>query len=304
MRFDSRGGHSRAVMRDSLSIESLKRPLVLYHAGCEDGFAAAWVLHRVLPNAEFRSTRYNEELPPVDGRDVFLLDISFERDIMVDIADRAESVSVLDHHESALERIPDPYPGNVILDLKRSGAMIAWDEFGQGDQPWFIPYVQDYDLWKFELQQSEAINLAIASFPKEFEAWDEILELGPDKLAEQGEILLRYRAGLIGAVTCHARIFKEKGYTVSVLNSSILQSDIGEACKADNLFVAIWHSQEDGRVKVNLRSHRTDVAKLAQMVPGGGGHRCASGFTIPVHEQLESTLLAMMRAAVQSQQQM
>jgi bifunctional oligoribonuclease and PAP phosphatase NrnA len=38
--------------------------------------------------------------------------------------------------------------------------------------------------------------------------------------------------------------------------------------------------QRDGTVKVSFRARRADVAKLAEQF-GGGGHRLASGATVP-----------------------
>ena len=38
---------------------------VIYHAGCFDGFCAAWLAHKVYPDAEFFPTHYGEEPPEV-----------------------------------------------------------------------------------------------------------------------------------------------------------------------------------------------------------------------------------------------
>ena len=58
--------------------------------------------------------------------------------------------------------------------------------------------------------------------------------------------------------------------------------------------------QPDGGVKVSFRSRRIDVAKLAEQF-GGGGHRAASGATLPgpLAESRERVLAAAV-AAIES----
>ncbi len=54
-----------------------RRPmLVIYHGGCPDGFTAAWVVHKVYPEAEFYPGVYGQAPPDVAGRDVILVDFS------------------------------------------------------------------------------------------------------------------------------------------------------------------------------------------------------------------------------------
>mgnify|MGYP001614915008 CR=1 FL=1 len=37
--------------------------MVIYHAGCWDGFCAAWLLHKAYPRAEFVPAQYGEAPP-------------------------------------------------------------------------------------------------------------------------------------------------------------------------------------------------------------------------------------------------
>ena len=83
--------------------EAARRPLVLYHAGCADGFCAAWVYWRQNPTAEFIPVQYGEDPPPqaFQGRDVLIFDFSYRRHVLLAIKERAKSVLVLDHHKTA-----------------------------------------------------------------------------------------------------------------------------------------------------------------------------------------------------------
>ena len=43
----------------------VKHPVVVYHANCCDGFCAAWLFHKVFPEAEFHAAQYGTEPPEV-----------------------------------------------------------------------------------------------------------------------------------------------------------------------------------------------------------------------------------------------
>lgn len=76
------------------------KPLVIYHANCADGFTAAWAV-RQATDADFHPGVHGEPPPDVAGRDVILVDFSYPRVQLVDMAQVARSILVLDHHKSA-----------------------------------------------------------------------------------------------------------------------------------------------------------------------------------------------------------
>ncbi len=76
------------------------KPLVIYHANCADGFTAAWAVRQAM-DAEFYPGVHGEPPPDVTGRDVILVDFSYPRAHLVDMAQVARSILVLDHHKSA-----------------------------------------------------------------------------------------------------------------------------------------------------------------------------------------------------------
>lgn len=141
-----------------LGDSSLPRNAVIYHAGCADGFTAAWVAERAL---ELRhcSSRAVELLPWHHGvaidqlerfnnRDVYVLDFSFPLPVLQLLAEHAWSVTVLDHHKTAeaqltvgmralgAEQVQTPAgPAlrwqwlTTVFDMQRSGARLAFDFF-------------------------------------------------------------------------------------------------------------------------------------------------------------------------------
>jgi len=65
------------------------RPLVIYHGACRDGFCAAWCVWRRMPGAEFVPAMYGNPPPDVDGRDVVIVDFSYDRALMDEMDRRA-----------------------------------------------------------------------------------------------------------------------------------------------------------------------------------------------------------------------
>jgi uncharacterized protein len=132
----------------------MSKLLVLYHAACRDGFAAAWAIWRRFPGSEFVPVAYGSDPPDVVDRDVVIADFSYARPVMERIADQCASLLVLDHHqtaEAALKNFAHP-KARVVFDMNRSGAGITWDHFFPGQpRPWLIDYVEDRDLWRHKL---------------------------------------------------------------------------------------------------------------------------------------------------------
>lgn len=54
-------------------------------------------------NVEFVPGVYGQEPPDVAGKDVVLVDFSYKYDVLAELAWRAKSIIVLDHHKSAAE---------------------------------------------------------------------------------------------------------------------------------------------------------------------------------------------------------
>jgi len=94
------------------------KPLVIYHSSCMDGFGAAfaaWLAFgsndvEYLPmgyedrQAWFASTfAQDRAVSTIDGRDVYILDFSFDYATTEYIFSNANSVVWLDHHKTAFE---------------------------------------------------------------------------------------------------------------------------------------------------------------------------------------------------------
>jgi nanoRNase/pAp phosphatase (c-di-AMP/oligoRNAs hydrolase) len=200
----------------------------------------------------------------------------------------AEKVVVLDHHKTAqadLEGLEQENPEkfNIIFDMARSGAGLAWQFFHPfSDLPDLLAHIQDRDLWQFKLEGTKEIHAALGMYPREFSVWEGLLGK-VDSLKKEGAVLLRKQEMEVEAACRHAKDLDILGYNAIAINSTVHQSEIGnKLCKQhpDHPFAAIYtiHDHED--VRFGLRSIGDfDVSAIAQKF-GGGGHKNAAGFQV------------------------
>lgn len=264
--------------------------ICIYHGpNCLDGFAAAWVFNRYAKqkeiDVEYVVGIYQSSPPDVTGKNVYLLDFSYKKDVLLEMASKANMIYVLDHHKTALEELYGlPENVNFVFDMDSSGAMIAWNYFFPDEKtPEIINHIQDRDLWKFELKDTKKIIAAVASYDLDFEVWDDLIErYDKSLLIIEGETLLRKQEKDIETLIRDMAFRKDiAGYDVPVINiPSMFASDVGNIMSIGEPFAASYYDVKDGRI-YSLRSQPEgiDVSEIAKAM-GGGGHKHAAGFKI------------------------
>lgn len=264
---------------------------VLYHKNCSDGFCAAWVASLFLPNdTHFEAVGYYEELPKNLYENVLIVDFSYPREVLLELK-KTHNVVVLDHHKSAAEQLEGLE--FCEFDMERSGAMMAWDFFSDGrtPPPWLVSYVQDRDLWRWELLDSKAINTYIGSLDNTFEAWNLAYRSAYGDVVKAGYDMLAYKNKLVERIVeNNAYRAMLNGHIVWCVNIAFLQSEIGNRLAERGEFSFTYADTPDGKIKYSLRVADTDfdVSDLARNFPGGGGHKKAAGFTVDkkVHKRI------------------
>jgi oligoribonuclease NrnB/cAMP/cGMP phosphodiesterase (DHH superfamily) len=292
--------------------------LCIYHGNCADGFTAAWVVRKALGDIEFHAGVYQAPPPDVKGKDVILVDFSYKRDVVLQMAREANSLIILDHHKSAASDLTpldsngyihdiSNYQGVVdwaryqqdlaidqmenaaftaytYFDMERSGAGLAWDFFFPNQaRPALINHVEDRDLWRFRLPNTREIQANIFSYPYEFDVWDRLVETDCAELAIEGKAIERKHfkdiAELLRVVT---RKMVIGGIEVPVANLPYIHvSDAAHSLAETAPFAACYWDTPEGRV-FGLRSREdgADVSEIAKLY-GGGGHKHAAGFKVP-----------------------
>ena len=271
---------------------SYKKIVVFYHKKCSDGFGAAWAAWRVFGNrAEYRGAEYNNSFllaKNIKGKEVYFLDFTYPPKIMAEIVKKAAKTVVIDHHITAKESVE--MADDFLYDVNHSGAVLSWKYFHpRKPVPKLLSYIEDMDIWKWRLPSSAQIISYIGTRDLDFKSWNLLaaeLEKADKrrKIIKQGEVLIKYRDLLVQRAIDRAEAVSFEGYKVLAVNYSDreLVSYIGNGlAKKHPPFAIIWFARE-GNLFVSLRSVKNfDVAKIAKKY-GGGGHRAAAAFCLPI----------------------
>jgi len=265
------------------------KKLCIYHGNCADGFGAAWVVRRKFgDDVEFHAGTYQESPPDTEGRDVIMVDFSYKLPVMTEMLERAASIKVIDHHKTAQAEL-EPLVGagnfSLIFSLDHSGAMLTWNHyFPDVPAPSLIAHIEDRDLWKFKLEGTREIQANVFSYPYDFEVWDDLMKADPKTLAVAGEAIERkHFKDIDELVTASVRRMTIGGHNVPVANLPYtLSSDAGHKMGKGEPFAACYMDGPNGRT-FSLRSspEGVDVSEVAKKY-GGGGHKNAAGFKMPI----------------------
>ena len=257
---------------------------VIYHADCTDGFGSAYAAWKLLGNrAEYHACKHGTPPPDVTGKVVAILDFSYNNATTKKMIELAKGLIIIDHHKSAIVELHDI--SNTQFDMNHSGARLAWDFFHPGKEaPKFINYIEDRDLWKWELPYSKEFSAAFDMVPFEFEEFEKFEDDSVfDDAVKRGSYILAYSKTVVKKVCDKAVHRKYEGMDVMVVNSSHWMSEIGARLSPDCDFAMIWYyDHEDQQIKVSLRAfhEHIDVSEISKKY-GGGGYKKAAGFQLP-----------------------
>ena len=272
------------------------KKVCFYHAGCPDGFGAVWSVRKAWGEDARYYARSHDDLLPLDeleGALVVFVDIAVDNRQLRELSRVAGHIILLDHHISAklryqsdLETVNEIEAAGheIYFDLDHSGAMLAWNFFHPEDPaPPLLEYVEDQDLWNWKLVGSEEVNAAIASYPREFEAWDELAQRSPEDLIRDGEPIVRSNKMEVLRAIQNAHAISIGNDRVEAVNATVNRSAIGHELAKRMAFGRAWgcvYRISGSRVHATLYSIADlDVSEIAGGL-GGGGHRNAAGFTV------------------------
>jgi hypothetical protein len=286
------------------------QPLILYHGrNCPDGFAAAlaaWLFYE--GKAEMLGLDHGDiksitDLPALEGRAVYILDFSFDADILRGIEERAAKLVLLDHHKSAAEKLTGfaCRCGVVHFDMSKSGARLAW-EFFQPNRavPDLVRFVEDRDIWVWQYPESPAFLAALDMEPMDFSRWAEIAAFSPEQTTAfmaRGQAMDEKFSKLCADIAEGAQPISFNGQNGLMVNApGVFHSLIGDTlAKQSGTFALMWTAGKGGVVKVGLRSRSGfDCIPLAESMKGGG-HAQACGFKMGV-ERLPELLSGTFKA--------
>lgn len=278
----------------------MKKNIVIYHRKCPDGFCAAWIAKNYLKeeNTKFVPMSYGDTLPKVDGKDVYIFDISFPPEVITEMCSKANFVVLRDHHKTAVEQFVGyqaPENSDILFDIEYSGAKLA-DRYFVSDElrgglghNWLVDYTEDRDLWKWELANSREICAALSTYPFSFKVWDYLATINPEELVEMGTGIMAYQTQCVTRAAANAFEVKVAGYDVLCVNvaEATLISDVAGELAKGRPFGLSFAYLSPGVVQWSLRSRESelDVSAIAKQF-GGGGHKKAAGFITRTVEEI------------------
>ncbi|MFA6132398.1 MAG: DHHA1 domain-containing protein [Phycisphaerae bacterium] len=281
------------------------RTIIIYHAQCRDGQAAAYIADLALSlryGTDYQVTipfTYDMdplELLKLEADELCLVDFSFKRPAILELAKKFSKILILDHHKTARDELCgwEDQPDNVkvVFDMNRSGAMIAFDHFDgskQGAPRELYEYIQDRDLWNWKLVSSKSISAWLSTYGEDLRSFRDACTdfefRGITGCARIGDAIIAYQNQVIEKHLKSATLTGWIGYKIVVVNATNLISEVCHAAlekfpQAEFAYAYQDLLKEDLRT-VSLRSRKggTDVSAIAKSM-GGGGHPNAAGFTL------------------------
>lgn len=280
------------LLRNIQYREYIMKYLCIYHGNCLDGFGAAlavkmWADENNI-DMEFFPGVHGEPPPNVEDKLVFIVDFSYNLDIIEKMNKDAISIIIIDHHKSAAEELKNvPNDVHVHFDMTHSGAVLTWKYFfPQEPVPVLLEYIEDRDIWQFKLEHSQEVNLALFSYEYDFNIWKNFLN-DVDILIKEGiPIYRKVLKDIYELVKDNVIMLNIDNQLVPTLNVPYMYaSEVGNLLCEKHPFAATYYDTNTLRV-FSLRSKKgvgVDVSNIAKKY-GGGGHKHAAGFRIPISD--------------------
>lgn len=282
--------------------------IVYFHGKCPDGFCAAavaWTFFK--ENATYIPCEYNDTGPDLDeirNKDVFILDFHFNPDVMEKLQEKSKSLTILDHHKTAKEKLNHfcsqcHKKTYFNFDLKKSGAMLAWDYFYPNKEaPFLVKLIQDRDLWSWELPSAKALCSRLDLEEFKFSRWGQLLEENSiefwQNYAQEGQAIEAFKKVQVKELLSAAKPIEINGFpgVALNLNCNFIKSLAGEMLLDSfegALFSMTYRVTPDMRIACSLRTKGFDASSHIAEKFGGGGHPQACGLTLSF-EQLKTLM--------------
>ncbi len=276
------------------------RRICVYHAACPDGFGAAWATWKAWGgDGEFVARGHYDRMrgPRVEDAQVLFVDIAPGLDETRELAQHADQIVILDHHitnQNKFEEDPELLEAlrneghDIHFDMSQSGSVLAWRHlFPDEPVPDLLLYIQDQDIWTWELPKSAEVNAAISSYPQDFETWSTLADRDIAELKLEGEPIVRTDTVEVARAIRNPSPIALGERRVEAINARTRRSLIGHALAEREAFGAPWgcvYRIEGSKIQATLYSIGDfDVAKIAGEY-GGGGHKNAAGFSVPLEK--------------------
>lgn len=296
----------------------VSKNIVLSHGSCTDGFASSYLMYlyfkKLDEKTEFIPVNYNEPIPDVTDKNVYIVDFSYSKEVLEQASLKARSITMLDHHLTASQhwgsyrRFTHKCNGgcdiHITVEEHESGAGLTLEWIKNKVKAYkinttifeheflnrVVNCVQDRDLWLFKLSETKVIHEALQVIPRTFEAWDLfILDQTEEDIKHslmRAGYYLELKESLAQRYAEKHQMIDFSGYKIPAVNCpGESSSRVGEILAKDHPF-SLSFSVSSSKIYCSLRSHSKtgiDVSEIAKKF-SGGGHKNASGMILKIDQ--------------------
>ena len=282
---------------------SLKDIVVIYHAQCRDGFGSAFTAWKKFGDSATYIPQRTQVAVSDEFRDkeIYVLDYGLEEDVQRALQAVNKSVVVIDHHPAS-EASVTAFPQN-IFDADHSGAVLSWQYFHPDTPvPEMLYFIEDHDLWKFEMPDNRAFGSAMKEYDFDFKKWDDLLTRLEDPafrtaFINKGQIISQFEDNLVEGLMQYKERVLFEGHELWALNvartyRSILGHHLAKLnAGTDQPEIGIVYYRNLGAVNISLRSNGDANVRVLAEKYGGGGHDNAASIKVDSFSNLPFTFL-------------
>ncbi|NCQ52249.1 hypothetical protein GW796_10260 [archaeon] len=149
---------------------------VLYHGNCPDGFGAAlsaWLKYG--DDAIYTPVYHNEGVPKLQSKDILIVDFCYPLDIMLEIAKKFNTLTLIDHHQGVsdvIEKLKLIDNVTVVFNQNHSGSSLTWQYLNPNVKvPKLIQFIEDRDCHFNKLKDANSALMWLDTQPFVFSLW-------------------------------------------------------------------------------------------------------------------------------------
>jgi oligoribonuclease NrnB/cAMP/cGMP phosphodiesterase (DHH superfamily) len=234
--------------------------LIIYHRKCMDGKMSFYIARKFLSQfgrindcSYYEMDYEDKDIPDCTGKNVAIFDFSFKREVVQEIRAKSKSFILLDHHKTALDIVGDE--PNCIVDLKESGATLAWKYFFGPDSeiPDVVKIIKNRDTFRWTVKNARLISNYLFNKVNMYDEaeYARLLDNSEfrkdkEKMVNEGALMAQVNNKTVAWASSTAIRVEFAGYITYACQCPILHSDIGAHIllnKPDCSIVIIWANQ-------------------------------------------------------------
>ena len=274
----------------------------VYHAGCVDGLASASIMQKKYGCIRLVGCPAGSD-PDINihNESVFFVDIAPSHECLMDLLNKGNTVTVIDHHvtsHAALKNVV--HPNFVyIYSANKCGCLLTHEYVSPGvPVPEYLKYIDDQDRFVRVLENTEEITSAIYSDYKSIPGMALLEHVNMTDLVTRGTFLKQVNNknisdAIANRIECtyknmHCYVYSDYSNMRSMTGSQLLDIPMTSGVLPD-FTVFYRYDLRSGKLYVSLRG-RDDRVACSEIAAefGGGGHRNACGFELDPSVPLNS----------------